>query len=104
MSNQYRLDVEADAGEIEFETTCLRYSSQNAQRYRIVGGDPLSACIEYQADFEFARDDWRVRTESLLVVSCDATQFRLDGRIVGYLGNQIISERTWEEEIPRIAY
>ena len=103
-SNEYRLEVEADAGEVEFETTRLRYSSQNAQRYRIVAGDPLSARIEYQADFGFARDDWRVHTESLLVVTCDATQFHLDGRITGYEGTEIISERTWEEHIPRVAY
>jgi hypothetical protein len=45
-----------------------------------------------------------VRTESLLAVTCDATQFHLDGRITGYEGSEVVSDRTWEEHIPRIAY
>ena len=69
-----------------------------------VEGDPLSASIEYRADFAFARDDWQVRTESRLTVTCDAPQFYLDGRITGYEGTEVVSERTWKEDIPRIAY
>jgi hypothetical protein len=103
-SNEYLLEVEVDAGEVEFEATRLRYSSKSSQRYRIVEGDPLSASIEYRAGFAFARDDWQVRTESLLAVTCDETQFHLDGRITGYEGTDVVSERTWEEDIPRIAY
>lgn len=104
LSNEYLLEVEVDAGEVEFEATRLRYSSKSSQRYRIVEGDPLSASIEYRAGFAFARDDWQVRTESLLAVTCDETQFHLDGRITGYEGTDVVSERTWEEDIPRIAY
>jgi hypothetical protein len=104
LSKEYLLEVEVDAGEVEFEATRLRYSSKSSQRYRIVEGDPLSASIEYRADFAFARDDWQVRTESLLAVTCDATQFHLDGRITGYEGSEVVSDRTWEEHIPRIAY
>ena len=104
LSQEHLLEVKADAGEIEFETTGLRYSSTSSQRYRIVEGDPLSACVEYRADFTFAREDWQVRTESLLVVTCDATQFRLDGCIAAYEGTEVVCERTWEEHIPRVAY
>ena len=39
-----------------------------------------------------------------LAVTCDETQFHLDGRITGYEGTDVVSERTWEEDIPRIAY
>ena len=101
---QHILEVEVDAGEVEFEATRLRYSSQSSQRYRIVEGDPLSASIEYRADFAFARDDWQVRTESRLAVTCDATQFYLDGRTTCYEGTEVVSQRTWKEDISRIAY
>ena len=104
MSQEHLLEVKADAGEIELEATRLRYTSRSSQRYRIVEGDPLSACVEYRADFTFARDDWQARTESLLVVTCDATQFRLDGRITAYEGTEVVCERTWEEHLPRVAY
>ena len=104
LSEEYLLEVEVDAGEVEFEATRLRYSSNSAQRYRIIEGNPLSGCIEYRADFAFARDDWQVRTESVLVVTCDATQFHLDGRITGYEGSKVVCERSWVEHLPRIAY
>ena len=104
MSEEYLLEVEVDGGEVEFEATRLRYSSNSAQRYRITEGSPLSACIEYRADFAFARDDWQVRTESVLAVTCDATQFHLDGRITGYEGAKVVCERFWVEHLPRIAY
>ena len=104
LSEEHLLEVEVDAGEVEFEATRLRYSSNSGQRYRIVDGNPLSACIEYRADFAFARDDWQVRTESVLVVTCDATQFHLDGRITGYEGAKAVCERFWVEHLPRIAY
>ena len=104
LSQEHLLEVKADAGEIELETTRLRHASRSSQRYRIVEGDPLSACVEYRADFTFAREDWQVRTESLLVVTCDATQFRRDGRITAYEGTDLVCERTWEERIPRVAY
>ena len=104
LSQEHLLEVTADAGEIELETTGLRYSSTSGQRYRIVEGDPLSACVEYRSDFTFAREDWQVRTESLLVGTCDATQFRLDGRITAYEVTDLVCERTWEERIPRVAY
>ena len=37
-------------------------------------------------------------------MTCDATQFRLDGRIAAYEGTEVVCERTWEEHIPRVAY
>ena len=104
LSQEHLLEVKADAGEIEFEPTGLRYSSTSSQRYRIVEGDPRSACGEYRADFSFARENWQVRTESLLVVTCDTAQFRRDGRITAYEGTEGVCERTWEEHIPRVAY
>ena len=104
MSQEHLLEVTTDAGELELEPTGLRDSSRSSQRYRIVEGDPLSACVEYRADFTFAREDWQVRTESLLVVTCDATQFWLDGCIAAYEGTEVVCERPWEEHIPRVAY
>ena len=63
-----------------------------------------AVAVPARAAFAFARDDWQVRTESLLAVTCDATQFYLDGRITGYEGTEVVSERTWKERIPRVAY
>jgi hypothetical protein len=40
----------------------------------------------------------------VLVVTCDATQFHLDGRITGYEGSEVVCDRFWVEHLPRIAY
>ncbi len=97
-------DVEYDGGEIEFTDNGLTYGNSNAQRYHITEGDPLSAKIIYQAGFHFARDGWDVRTESELVVTCDAAHFFLEGRIAAFEGTTRVFERTWNEKIPRVVY
>lgn len=97
-------DVNSDGGEIRFEATDLTFGSTNTQCYRITEGDPLSAKIEYRADFSFSRGDWDVRTESELVVSCDASHFFLDGRIAAFEGKAEVFSRTWNEKVPRVVY
>ena len=97
-------DVQSDGGVLRFEATDLTYGSRNSQRYTIVEGDPLSACIEYKADFSFARDGWDVRTESELVTTCDAESFILKGRIAAFEDDKQVFARDWDVKIPRTVF
>ena len=103
-SGEITYDVDSDGGEIHFEDIGLDYGSTSAQRYAITEGDPLSARAEYRAGFTFARGDWRVRTESELVVTCDASHFLLRGRIAAYEDEKRVFARDWDVKIPRVAY
>jgi len=97
-------DVEFDGGAFRLSEIDLTYGSRNSQHYRITDGDPLSACIEYKADFSFARDRWNIRTESDLVVTCDASNFILKGRISAYEDGTRILTRDWNIDIPRTVF
>jgi uncharacterized protein len=97
-------DVNSDSGELKLEDTDLAYGSTNAQRYVINEASPLSARAEYRADFTFERDDWRVRTESELVVTCDENYFILAGSIAGFEDGSEVFARKWDVKIPRTVY
>ncbi len=103
-TGQIVYDVQSDSGVVRFNMADLDYGSKNSQRYTIADGDPLSARIKYKADFSFVRDDWCVRTESELVVTCDASNFFLKGRIAAYEGKTRVFERDWDVEIPRTVF
>lgn len=97
-------EVAHDGGLMRFTDSGLEYGADNVQRYAVRDGDPLSARIEYRADFAFRRDDWRVRTESRLVVTCDRDHFFLDGRIDAFEGEEAGFGRDWTVKVPRVAY
>ena len=97
-------EVKFDGGKTKFEATGLTYGSNNSQKYTIVEGDPLSACIEYQSGFSFLRDGWDIRTESELITTCDASNFILKGRIAGFENDQQVFVRNWDVKIPRVVF
>lgn len=104
-SREWVYDVRHDGGMIRFTDIDLTYGSSNTQRYTIVEGDPLSARIEYTAGFSFSRGTtWRVRTESGLVVTCDAANFLLKGYIAAFEGDERVFDREWDIKIPRIVF
>jgi hypothetical protein len=97
-------EVKVDGGKTKFKATNLTYGSYNSQKYTIVEGDPLSACIEYQSGFSFLRDGWDIRTESELVATCDASNFMLKGHISGFEDDQQVFVRNWDVKIPRLVF
>jgi predicted acyl esterase len=71
------------------------------ERYAIRENDPLSARTKMQRTVTARRDEWSVRTETWLNLSCDARDFRLTARLEAYEGETRIYERDWDETIPR---
>ncbi len=97
-------EVHIDGGKTKFKTIDLTYGSTSSQKYTIIEGNPLSACIEYQSDFSFLRDDWDVMTQSQLIVTCDESNFILKGQIRGFENNQQVLNRNWDVKIPRLVF
>lgn len=96
--------VEFDGGEFRLETINLSYGSKTSQVYIIADNDPLSARIEYKADFKFAREEWNLRTESELVATCDSSSFYLKGKVAAYEDEKCVFEREWDVSIPRTVF
>lgn len=96
--------IVSDSGNLRFSDIDLTYGATNKQVYSITDGDPLSARMEYEAGFSFARADWQTRTHSRMVASCDADNFYLQGRIEAFEKDQQVFERDWDITIPRLIF
>ena len=96
--------IKIDGGKTKYRDIDLTYGSNSSQKYTIVDGDPLSACIEYKSDFSFEREGWDIRTQSKLKTTCDAFNFILRGRILGFENGQQVFIRDWNIKIPRLVF
>ena len=96
--------VKIDGGKTKFTAIDLTYGFNSSQKYTIVEGDPLSACIEYESGFSFQRGDWDVKTKSELIATCNASDFILKARILGFENDQQVFVRDWDVKIPRLIF
>jgi hypothetical protein len=48
-----------------------------------------------------ARDGWRVRVETSMLMSCTREAFRLEASVRAFEGDEEICHRTWDRSIPR---
>ena len=103
-TNETVFDVKYDRGKILLEKIGLTYGTNNSQRYSITKGDPLSARIEYNALFTFAREKWKVSTKSKLTVTCDEQNFILKGKISAFEDEKQVFTRDWNVKIPRVVF
>jgi uncharacterized protein len=63
--------------------------------------DPTSARCDTHWTEVVARDEWKIRTETTIEQTCDATHFHLKGRLEAYEGESLCFERDWSESVPR---
>ena len=89
---------------MKFEKSGLIYGSTNEQHYVINDSNPCSAKAEYRAKFSFSRSEWKVSTESELIVTCDEEHFFLRGRISAYEDDTQVFVKNWDTKIPRVVY
>ena len=89
---------------MHFKAIDLVYGSFNSQRYLIKENEPLSAKIEYKANFHFSRCDWEVETKSSLVVTSDKEDFLLKAKVDAFESGKRVYKRRWKLRIPRIIY
>jgi uncharacterized protein len=86
----YRID---DIG-TELSFTRMRSSS-------ITDGDPLSARVVVENRATYRRDDWDVRVETDVEMTCDAEAFYFTARLSTYDQGALFAERRFTRSIPR---
>jgi hypothetical protein len=67
----------------------------------LLGDDPLSAMAEMSRLTTIARDDWKVRIETSMRMTCTREAFRLQASLRAFDGAIELCHRTWDESIPR---
>jgi putative CocE/NonD family hydrolase len=76
-------------------------SFTRVRTHSIVDGDPLSARAVVESRATYRRNDWDVRVEADIEMTCTAHSFVLRGRLAGFDHGDLAVERHVEHEIPR---
>jgi predicted acyl esterase len=67
----------------------------------IVSGDPLSAQASVVCSATYRRDDWDVRVDSHIEMSCDHESFTLTASLTAHDAGELFAERTFERRVAR---
>lgn len=95
------VEIEDHSGRIRYDEIGLIAESRSSERYSVNEDDPLAAKAAMDYEWNFERDDWRIRTVCSTVVSCDARYFLIEARIAAFEGESQVFERTFEKRVVR---
>ncbi|GAA3550004.1 CocE/NonD family hydrolase [Zobellella aerophila] len=102
-SGEVCVRVEDDMGAYRFLDHGLWVEQQATEEYRTRPYDPDASKADIRWLYRVGRDDWEVRVESELRLSCDAHHFYLTGKQVAWLNGEQCHEKCWDSRIPRVA-
>jgi hypothetical protein len=63
--------------------------------------DPLSACYVLTQSYEMGREGWHIRIESRSVLTADLDRWHLTTDLTAKENGEVVTERSWTEDIPR---
>jgi putative CocE/NonD family hydrolase len=63
--------------------------------------DPSGARSLVEQSYEMGREGWRVRIETRVELTADATHFRLTGELFAFENGVLVRSRSWDERIAR---
>ena len=81
--------------------TGTEYAHAGTDRWSVAADDPLSARAECERHVTIDREGWHVRVETQSALSCDATTFFLENRVVAFADGREVFRRAWNSEVPR---
>ena len=79
----------------------LESGTQGKSEYHIEENDPLSAVVELRHTQTLARNEWQIRVETQLRLSCTGNAFLLQGSLRAWQGASEVCRRDWDRSIPR---
>jgi predicted acyl esterase len=79
----------------------LELGTHGQSNWHIDDGDPTSATAELRYTDTMAREDWKIRIETSLRLSCTRDDFLLQASLRAYEGDDEVCTRSWERRIAR---
>jgi uncharacterized protein len=70
-------------------------------QYHVEDDDPLSAVAELHQTQAMTRNDWRIRVETALRMSCTRDAFLVRASLRAFEGDKEVCHRDWDRSIPR---
>ena len=91
----------SDTGEETHLHTGISVHYTNHETYRIDPKDPNSAVGLQKWSKSYRRGDWKARIQTQISVEALADVWRIKARLVAIYRDDVVSERDWQEDIPR---
>ena len=79
----------------------LELGTEGKSRFQVEEDDPLSAAAELRRTQTMSRDEWQIRIETRMGMSCTRNAFLLQGSLRAWEGSNEICRREWDRSVPR---
>jgi uncharacterized protein len=79
----------------------LELGTQDKTEYRVEDNDPLSAVAELHHTQTLSRNEWQIRIETQLRMSCTGDALLLQGSLRAFEGANEVCRRDWDRSVPR---
>jgi hypothetical protein len=79
----------------------LELGTQWKTQYHVEENDPLSAVGELSNTQTMSRNEWQIRVETQLRMSCTGDAFLLQGSLRAFEGANEVCHRDWDRSVPR---
>jgi predicted acyl esterase len=79
----------------------LELGTDNKSQFHIEENDPLSAVAEIRQIKTMSRDEWQIRIETQMRLSCTRNAFLLQGSLRAWEGTNEVCHREWDRSILR---
>ena len=79
----------------------LESGAQDKTDYHVEENDPLSAVAELHHTQTMSRNEWQIRIETQLRLSCTGNAFLLQGSLRAFEGANEVCHRDWDRSVPR---
>ncbi|MBL1376485.1 CocE/NonD family hydrolase [Zobellella iuensis] len=95
--------VHDDLGCHQFLNHGLRVEQEVVEEYRSRPWDPNATRADIKWFYCAGRNNWEVKVESELHMSCDAQYFYLDAKQTAWLNGEQQHQKNWQQKVPRLA-
>jgi hypothetical protein len=100
-TDEFIFSTVKDAGRTLLHHNKIEMASSTTERYSIVDNDPLTARARYTCDYAVGRGDWQTRTHGAATITCSRDSFFVQASLSAFEGDNEVSTRSWDLEIPR---
>ncbi|MER9331534.1 hypothetical protein [Mesorhizobium sp. M0488] len=95
------MELGEGAGTYRIAENDLTITSVGTERYSFRDGDFGSVTAEAKWEFEFSRQDWRIRSLTETTMTATPSHFHIEAHLRAWEGDDLVHEQTWAEQMER---
>jgi uncharacterized protein len=88
-------------GVVRINRLGLELGGEREFRSGLANEDPISTFVEMNQTQTMARDDWRIRIQTFMRISCTTDAYMLQATLRAWEGDNEVCDRQWDVTVPR---